>query len=55
MRNLTCLQIDDLDTLLTPTAEHHHSLVAAERGHDIERHAAELDRITHAIEADAGR
>src|SRR6516225_10949963 len=55
LRNLPCLQIDDLDTLLTPTAEHHHSLVAAERGHDIERHAAELYRITHAIEADAGR
>jgi hypothetical protein len=41
--------------LLTPAAEHHYSLVAAERGHDIERHAAEFDRITHAIEADTGR
>src|SRR6516162_3460131 len=40
LRNLPCLQIDDLDTLLTPAAEHHHSLVAAARWHYVQRHAA---------------
>src|SRR6516165_9642921 len=40
LRNLPCLQIDNLDTLLTPATEHHHSLVAAARWHYVERHAA---------------
>src|SRR5215813_2328077 len=53
--DLPALQIDNLNTLLAPAAEHHYSLITTESRYYIERHAAKLDCLTHSIKADAGR
>jgi hypothetical protein len=48
-------QVDDLDALLAPAAQHHHRLAAARRERQPQRHAPEIHHVSRGIEAQAGR
>src|SRR5271157_1619533 len=55
LRDLPRLQIDDLNALLAPAAEHDHSSVLVRREYEIDRQAAEVNRFAGGIESHAGR
>ena len=55
LRDLPRLQIDDLNALLAPAAEHNHGSVLFRREYEIDRQAAEVDRIADGIESHTGR
>ena len=54
LRNLSCLQIDDLNSLLAPPAEHDHGFVRFGREHEIDRQTAEVDHIAGGIKSHSG-
>src|ERR1043166_2819362 len=55
LRDLPRLQVNDLDALLAPAAEHDNGFVQAVRDHGVKRHAAKIDSIANRTEAHAGR
>jgi hypothetical protein len=55
LRDLPSLQIDDLDALLAPAAEHDHSSVLFRREYEIDRQAAEVDCFAGGIDSHTGR
>src|SRR5882672_3005484 len=55
LRDLPRFQIDDLNALFAPTAQHDHSSVLFRREYKIDRQAAEVNRFAGGIEAQTGR
>ena len=55
LRDLPRLQIDDLNALLAPAAEHDHGSVLFRREYEIDRQAAEVNRFAGRIESHTGR
>jgi hypothetical protein len=55
LRDLPRLQIDDLNALLAPAAEHDHGSVLFWREHEIDRQAAKVSRFAGGIESHTGR
>ena len=55
LRDLPRLQIDDLNALLAPAAEHDHGSVRFRREYEIDRQAAEVDRFAGGIESHTSR
>jgi hypothetical protein len=51
LRDLPRLQIDDLNALLAPAAEHDHGSVLFRREYEIDRQAAEVNRFAGGIES----
>jgi hypothetical protein len=54
LRDLPRLQIDDLNPLLAPAAEHDHGFVLFRREYEIDRQAAEVDSFAGGIESHTG-
>ena len=55
LRDPQRLQIDDLDSLLAPAAEHHDQLLSARRGHHSHRHAPQIEHGAFGVEPLSGR
>src|SRR5277367_5803433 len=55
LRDLARLEIDDLNALLAPTAEHDHGSVLFRREYKIDRQAAQVNCFAGGIESHAGR
>src|SRR5258708_5519178 len=55
LRDLPCLQIDDLNALLAPAAEHDYGSVLFRGVYEIDRQAAEFNRFAGGIEPHTGR
>src|SRR5208337_753799 len=55
LRDLPRLQVNDLNALLTPAAEYHHSSVLFRREYKIDRQTAEVNRFAGRIESHTGR
>src|SRR3984957_16183592 len=55
LRDLARLKIDDLNALLTPTAEYDHGSALFRREYEIDRQASQVNCFAGGIESHAGR